>query len=163
VKAQLIGYDVNGTYAFWNVQNTQKLQWISDKVVNATSKFVAPNQPIPAWVQALPEPLRSLKISYIQKYGSPNVFEQFNPHVTVLFDAIDAHDSVVAAVTALPKYHSKAKLSVLGVGSVGNAGTVLKGKDLAVVELKKQKKHGNGNGQKGRGYPRKAPKSKRNM
>ena len=50
------------------------MQLLSDKIVNATFKFVTLPQPIPKWVYSLPEPERSEKIEMVEKYGSPNVF-----------------------------------------------------------------------------------------
>lgn len=144
VRVPLGGYDVNGTYAFWKVQNTPELQKISDLVVNATRQFIAPNQPIPGWVLSLPEPLRSIKIHYIQQYGSPNVFDQFVPHITILYDDADPHTNVVTAVNGLQPEERFAKLCILGVGSVGQAGTVLRGKDYGTVELKGRKRNNRG-------------------
>jgi hypothetical protein len=48
--------------------------------------LAVPNQTVPDWVQHLPEPERSEKIAFIRQYGSPNVFSQFQPHVTLACD-----------------------------------------------------------------------------
>ncbi len=66
-------------YGMWTVNNNECLQLTSDTIVNATYDLIVPNQPIPSWVYKLPEPERSEKIAMIKKYGSPNVFDQFQP------------------------------------------------------------------------------------
>lgn len=95
--------NVTGTYAMLTTGTPACLQFMSDAVVNATYVIAAflswklhtlcmyhlavPNQTIPIWVQHLPEPERSEKIAFIRQYGSPNVFTQFQPHVTLACDA----------------------------------------------------------------------------
>ena len=39
------------------------------------------------WVEDLPEPTKSEKEALIKSFGSPNVFTQFAPHVTVGYGA----------------------------------------------------------------------------
>merc|ERR1711865_431882 len=70
-----------GTYAMMNVSLSPCLQRYSDLIVNATYGYARPNQTAPGWVHTLPEPERSEKIAMSAKYGSPNVFSQFQPHV----------------------------------------------------------------------------------
>jgi hypothetical protein len=65
------------TYAMLNVTLDSCLQAYSDAIVNATFVFAEPNQTAPSWVNSLPEPERSEKLALIAKYGSPNVFSQF--------------------------------------------------------------------------------------
>ena len=65
----------------------------------------------------------------IAKYGSPNVFSQFQPHVSIgwssnvsaVTDAVDALNKVWKSTSYVP--------NVLAMGSVGPHGTVLRGKD----------------------------------
>eukprot|EP01104_Vermistella_antarctica_P013471 TRINITY_DN4073_c0_g1_i1.p1 TRINITY_DN4073_c0_g1~~TRINITY_DN4073_c0_g1_i1.p1 ORF type:complete len:268 (+),score=49.85 TRINITY_DN4073_c0_g1_i1:125-928(+) len=75
-----------GTYAMWNVTNSECLQNNSNTVVMALNDFITPNQSIPSWVNSLPEPERTEKIDMIEQFGSPNVFSQFQPHVSVAGD-----------------------------------------------------------------------------
>jgi len=127
-----------GSYAMLNVTNTPCLQRYSDLIVNTTFLFAAPNQTVPSWVYSLPEPERSEKIHYVQQYGSPNVFTQFQPHVTLGWDSNASH--VQAAVTALnvsgllPPTMGFAG-EVVAMGSVGDYGTVLLGKDLGIYNV----------------------------
>ena len=124
------GLHVAGSYGMWNTANPPCLQEMSDCIVNATHKFAIPNQPVPLWVNGLPEPERSEKIKAIQEYGSPNVFSQFAPHVTIAFDSAPA-DNLTAAFESLEVKDATCKPITIGLGSVGPHGTVLASKDLA--------------------------------
>ena len=116
------------------------LQFMSDAVVNATYVIVAfsrsklrhplcmyhlavPNQTIPDWVQHLPEPERSEKIAYIKQYGSPNVFTQFQPHVTL---ACDANATALSAAFAqkAPQVQGGWLPAAVALGPTGPCGTV---------------------------------------
>ena len=126
-----------GQYAMMNVTNAACLQRASDLVVNATHALSAPNQTAPSWVHALPEPERSEKLRDIALFGSPNVFGQFAPHVTIGW-AEDA-DAVAAAVAALAASGEVAPTTfgaeLVVMGSVGAHGTVLEGADLGVYNV----------------------------
>ena len=120
-------------YALWDVDNNACLQALSDAVVNATYMLAKPGQPIPKWVQQLPEPERSRKIAMIKKYGSPNVFSEFQPHITVAYDTSPTMTSVYANAT-VPRdavYHAR----YVGVGYAGPFGTVLKSGTLMVFRI----------------------------
>jgi len=120
----------SGDYGMWNVINNQCLQSSSDVVVNATYDLAVPNQPVPDWVYKLPEPERSEKIEMIKLYGSPNVFSQFQPHVTLAYDNATA-DNFGVVFSELPSSPFTSISPMLGMGRVGNWGTVLRGKDYA--------------------------------
>ena len=124
---------VQGTYGMWAVEDSGCLQFWSDTIVNATYDLAVKNQSIPSWVEALPEPARSEKIALIQKYGSPNVFAQFWPHVTLAYDTQDSATAFTAAFAALPLPAQLPSYEppVLGLGTVGIGGSVVRGKDLA--------------------------------
>jgi hypothetical protein len=95
-------------------------------LVNATHRFSQPNQRAPDWVYALPEPLRSEKLRLVALYGSPNVFSQFDPHLSLAWgpDAV----SVAAAIEALPTTPPSVFVGeIVALGSVGPHGTVLQG------------------------------------
>jgi hypothetical protein len=100
----LRGSSIGAGYAMWNVAISDCLQSLSDSVVQATFEFAEPNQPVPQWVSwdfcfvfvflifklvekvySLPAAQRDAKIAMVQKYGSPNVFSQFDPHMTIAY------------------------------------------------------------------------------
>jgi hypothetical protein len=123
-----------GTYAMMNVSDTSGcLQRYSDLIVNATYTLSEPNQTAPSWVNSLPEPERSEKIHDVKEYGSPNVFNQFQPHVSVAWSSSAA--AVSAAVAALKTKPTTFRGDIVALGSVGNHGTVLQHQDLAIFNV----------------------------
>jgi len=148
---------VSGCYAMWEVKYNSCLQHISDAIVNATYMYATPGQAIPEWVKKLPEPVRTQKEEMIRRYGSPNVFSQFSPHVTLGYDCGDEmsrasqylnifneHSNHVTclndSVSTLSREHKlpnpgDSPISVGGIGLVGPYGTVLRGKDLETFDL----------------------------
>ena len=78
---------IQGAYTMLNIQKNACLQYISDTIVNHTKSFVSFPSSVPDWVYTIPDPkVREEKIELIREYGSPNVFEGFDPHVTVSFE-----------------------------------------------------------------------------
>ena len=73
--------------------------------------------------QHLPEPERSEKIAYIKQYGSPNVFTQFQPHVTL---ACDANATALSAAFAqkAPQVQGGWLPAAVALGPTGPCGTV---------------------------------------
>nr|WP_245806558.1 hypothetical protein [Francisella halioticida] len=66
-------------FVMLNIKNSSELQELSNKVVNNLAKYRNKNYPAPSWVKYYPSKLESFK-----KYGSPNTFNQFNPHLSIL-------------------------------------------------------------------------------
>mmetsp|Transcript_23825 Transcript_23825/g.49638 ORF Transcript_23825/g.49638 Transcript_23825/m.49638 type:complete len:264 (-) Transcript_23825:27-818(-) len=121
-----------GSYGMLEVINTDCLQGLSDSLVNATCEFIDPKakEYVPGWVYDLPDEERDMKIDLIHKYGSPNVFGGFQPHVTLVGDSISSSDMNQVFDTT-PFQPIVETLNVVGFGSVGEFGTVLKGMDIA--------------------------------
>jgi len=125
--------EVSGCYAMWEVVNSPCLQAMSDRVVNATYRLAVPNQTVPDWVEDLPEPTKSEKEALIKSFGSPNVFTQFAPHVTVGYDCSACVADALAGYT--PPAVAPFVPTVLGMGTVGDYGTVVLGEDFADFPL----------------------------
>ena len=118
-----------GGFAMMNVSNSDCLQVYSDVLVTATHRFAQPGQPAPAWVLELPEPERSEKLRDIALYGSPNVFSQFSPHISVAWSPNAS--AVAAAVAGLPPSPALTfSGQIVRLGRVGPHGTVVAGRDL---------------------------------
>uniref|UniRef100_A0A7S2U8F8 Uncharacterized protein n=1 Tax=Attheya septentrionalis TaxID=420275 RepID=A0A7S2U8F8_9STRA len=119
---------LRGPYAMLSVLNRDCLQRLSNDVVQATQPFVTPGQAIPDWVMSLPEPERMRKIKWIQEYGSPNVFSDFDPHITVGYNtnvSLASRRQQALQQIVIPSDCS-GHLQSLGVGKVGEkGGTVL--------------------------------------
>lgn len=130
---QIIDSITNGAYTMLNIENNACLQYLSDKIVNRTMSFVHFPSPIPDWVQSISDPIeRKQKIDLIEKYGSPNVFQGFTPHVTVSYNEESNADNerrkalVKDLQSEIPqKCMQNANFIALGYTSLG--GTVLQG------------------------------------
>lgn len=79
-------YVISGAYTMLNIPKTPCLRTISNKVLFAMKSYLRQPTVVPDWVTALPEPARSESIHRCEEYGSPNVLEGFDPHVTVGYD-----------------------------------------------------------------------------
>ena len=66
-------------WLFLGLQNNEKLQMLCNEVTEKISILRAKSDYVPEWAKSMPE-----KVECIKKYGSPNVFSQFNPHLTLL-------------------------------------------------------------------------------
>jgi 2'-5' RNA ligase len=124
---------INGAYAMYGIENTAILKTLSDDIVLALYRYMEPDQVIPEWVYNLPEPTRSKKIRYVQEYGSPNVFDEFDPHVTVGYDEIVPSDERRKVLEQDWGCLEELTLEV-GVGIVSSFGTVIQ--EVATLPLR---------------------------
>lgn len=69
----------DGDWFFLNLDRNRNLQTLSDNVVELLSGMRIKSNFIPEWAKNNPN-----KVEYISKYGSPNVYDEFNPHLTFL-------------------------------------------------------------------------------
>ena len=69
----------SGSWYFMNIDRNRNLQTLSDSVVEMLAPMRAKSDFIPDWAKEFPT-----KVEYISKYGSPNVYSEFNPHLTFL-------------------------------------------------------------------------------
>lgn len=136
-EVKLRGLSWGGGYALWEVALSPCLQAASDAVVNACWRYAKANQPIPVWVLQLPQKEREAKIAMIRKYGSPNVFSQFEPHVTVAFDQDDDLARVYGNVSAEASFEAR----VAAVSGTGPYGTVLRNATLATIPIGRPEEH----------------------
>jgi 2'-5' RNA ligase len=78
-RASTTGLEItSGNWFFINLERNRNLQALSDAVVKLISPLRVPSNFIPDWAKSMPN-----KVEYISKYGSPNVFDEFNPHLTL--------------------------------------------------------------------------------
>ena len=61
------------------IKDNRQLQRLADEVTMALSPLRDPNPSLPAWVNKYPD-----KLASFHRYGSPNTFAQFQPHITLL-------------------------------------------------------------------------------
>lgn len=69
----------SGNWYFMNIERNRNLQTLSDSVVEILAPMRAKSDFVPDWAKEFPT-----KVEYISKYGSPNVYSEFNPHLTFL-------------------------------------------------------------------------------
>jgi len=124
-----------GSYAMTNVSLSRCLQTLSDAVVIALNPYLHPSAKttIPNWVDNLPPEQKQAKIDMIHSFGSPNVFSSFSPHIsTAVVNSSFSLDleSAIKSVSSSFVPFSQTLLEV-GFGSVGDFGTVLRGKDMS--------------------------------
>ena len=124
---------VFGAYTQWPVQPSDCLQVLSDSIVDQLSKYIKRPPIIPDWVWTLPEPQRSRKLEMIQRYGSPNVYSEFQPHATVGFDTTTPTNNSTrrARIRAMNRIANDmpqpcgGMIRTAAVAKVGVGGTVL--------------------------------------
>ena len=124
---------VFGAYTQWPVQPSDCLQVLSDSIVDELSRFIKRPPTIPDWVWTLPEPQRSRKLDMIRRYGSPNVYSEFQPHATVGFDTTTPTNNSTrrARIRAMNRIANDmprpcgGMIRTAAVATVGVGGTVL--------------------------------------
>ncbi|MCD9467515.1 2'-5' RNA ligase family protein [Photobacterium iliopiscarium] len=68
-----------GNWLMLDVNNTPELQRLADTAAIMVAPLRTMDPKIPTWVSHYPE-----KLAAFQRYGSPNVFTNFEPHITLL-------------------------------------------------------------------------------
>lgn len=69
---------VSGEFVMLEVQNNTDLQNMSDDIITNLSPYRDTSYPMPSWVNN-----NSGKKESFQKYGTPNAFNEFAPHVSI--------------------------------------------------------------------------------
>ena len=69
----------SGNWYFMNLERNRNLQTLADSAVEMLAPLRAKSDFVPDWAREFPT-----KVEYISKYGSPNVYSEFNPHLTFL-------------------------------------------------------------------------------
>lgn len=104
------GFSVTkGNWAFLDVTPSPALQRLADEVTMALSPLRAPNPPLPGWVKAYPT-----KLAAFERYGSPNVFQDFEPHLTLL--ASETSPALTKVAKALAAKPPQAEGQIVGIG-----------------------------------------------
>lgn len=68
-----------GDWLMLSVSNTRELQRLADTAAISVSPLRTMHPQVPTWVSHYPQ-----KLAAFQRYGSPNVFTHFEPHITLL-------------------------------------------------------------------------------
>jgi hypothetical protein len=128
---------VAGAYSMYAVPRNACLQKLSDEIVQALNPYITKPQVIPEWVYNLPPLKRWRKIYMIQKYGSPNVFGEYEPHVTVGYDEGSSVQSRREVLQGIPptQLECTGLLTDVAIAKVGPIGAVLQNSVLSTVRL----------------------------
>lgn len=107
-------------WLFLDLDRTQALLALSTRLAESLCDRRAPHRPPPSWTAAYPE-----KRATFERWGSPNVGEHFDPHLTLLASApADALDRLLAS-TAARMTPVEGQLEALHLGLVDDDGQLL--------------------------------------
>ena len=96
-----------GNWFMLDAENNAIIQGLADEMTVSLNKYRATDAKVPDWAKSIPEKVKSFNL-----YGSPNVFMNFDPHITLLTPEDSAK---IDAFTA--KYDFKPfKSKVIGIG-----------------------------------------------
>lgn len=122
-----------GSYSMLPVTTGSCLQNMSDVIVARTHHLALPNQTAPAWLLLLPEPQRSRKMDMLNRFGSPNVFGEYDAHITLACSE-NATDLAIST-RALDGISSPFVPLQLRVSRSGACGTALSQQTLLSINL----------------------------
>ncbi len=111
-------------WLFLNLEKNKNLNDLMEKVVKGLYNLRSDNIPVPEWLKSYPEKMSSFKV-----YGSPNVFEDFEPHLTLVakgdFDRL-AKFIVIAKTNDLLMKTITGRVVGIGIGEADDQGQVQK-------------------------------------
>ena len=108
IEAQ--GFTVTqSNWAFINLSPSRQLQRLSDEITLAVEPLRDQQVSLPAWVKHFPNKLAAFK-----RYGSPNVFQNFQPHLTLL--ANEKSPKLAPFNIKMKANPPQAKGQIIGVG-----------------------------------------------
>lgn len=118
-----------GNWVFVDAEVSHELQRLADTVTLALEPMRDNKAPLPGWVNAYP-----VKKAAFERYGSPNVFQNFEPHMTLLAAEQSEALKAVAEKMKLKPPFAKGSVTAIGVGLADDKGQV--SKVLKIYELK---------------------------
>ena len=98
-------------WAFINLQYSSQLQRLSDEVTMAIEPLRDPNTAIPDWVKNYPN-----KLTAFERYGSPNVFQNFQPHLTLLANEKSPQLAILNKQMQAKPPRAEGKIVGIGIG-----------------------------------------------
>ncbi|KAL7718880.1 Protein kinase A anchor protein nuclear localization signal domain-containing protein [Entamoeba marina] len=123
---------VSGSYFMWTVEKNECLQLLSDTIVNATAQYRNTSYECPGWVYGLPDgESKERKIKYCELYSSPNVFEEFDPHITLVYND---KDDMAVLETYSPLSLNEESIRISNAPT-GNYGTVPRNTEVFFIYL----------------------------
>ncbi|NKJ44769.1 2'-5' RNA ligase family protein [Novosphingobium sp. SG720] len=124
---QAIPLAVDGTertatnWLFLRVNRTPALQRLADEVTLAAEPLRDHDLAPPAWMKDYPA-----KLPAFERYGSPNVFMQFDPHLTLLANETNPALGTYLATRAQHPPQAQGQVVGIGIGLVDANGQIVK-------------------------------------
>ncbi|MEG3766639.1 2'-5' RNA ligase family protein [Alteromonas sp. 14N.309.X.WAT.G.H12] len=116
IKAQ--GFTVTPSHwAFIDLELSPTLQRLADEVTLAIEPLRDHQADLPGWVKHYPNKLEAFK-----RYGSPNVFQNFQPHLTLLANEQSPNLASVEAKMKASPPQAEGKIIGLGIGITDETG-----------------------------------------
>lgn len=116
-------------YVMLRLQKNKTIQSYADALVTALAPLRALSTPIPAWAQQDPK-----RVTLCKQYGSPSVFNYFNPHLSVFSaDHLSTNQhkllykDLQEAIQEFTRTHPikiPVQASALGIGIANEAGQI---------------------------------------
>ena len=104
------GFSVSpSNWAFINLEKSYQLQRLADEVTLKLEPLRDHQAPVPSWVKHYPN-----KLVAFERYGSPNVFQNFQPHLTLL--ANEKNPALALVQKALHAEPPQAQGKIIGIG-----------------------------------------------
>jgi 2'-5' RNA ligase len=108
------GFSVSpSNWAFIDLDKSYQLQRLADEVTLALEPLRDINTPVPNWVKHYPNKLVAFEL-----YGSPNVFQNYQPHLTLL--ANEQSPALTQFNKQMQTTPPKANGKIIGIG-IGNS------------------------------------------
>lgn len=108
-------------WAFINIKPSHSLQRIADQVTFRLEPYRAKDPTLPNWVKKYPN-----KLSAFKRYGSPNVFQNFQPHLTLLANGNPSKLEKFKQINQQKPLQADGTIAGLGVAIVDNHGQPIK-------------------------------------
>lgn len=108
-------------WLFMGLENNKDLQHLCNEVCEELSFLRAKSDYVPEWAKSMPA-----KVECIKRYGSPNVFSQFDPHLTLLAKS-DGEMIRRFKTNSADKYYDKpvkGKVVAIGYGLADRDGQI---------------------------------------
>lgn len=119
-------------WLFLRVKHSAELQRLADTVTLAAEPLRDHSIGPPAWMREYPE-----KLPAFERYGSPNVFMQFEPHLTLLANETNPRLSSFMADMEKAPPAAMGEVEGVGIGIVDGNGQVVK----TIAEFRCAKAH----------------------
>lgn len=124
-------FKTGGNWLMLDNDKNPTLQSLSDEVVHLASPLRAKDALIPGWAKNIPN-----KVLSFNKYGSPNVFLEFNPHITLVVGKPELKEIFEKFVEKYDFKSFKSKVVGIGIAEVDDSGQAKKDKVLHYVDFK---------------------------